>query len=124
MCQHYHTSIGNIINCNFGIDNTDRAACAVSEDVCSKITLLNEQLQCRDEHLRLSSRSFNGNDIERLINSICTSRQCTFYLIFVLSLFCGIALRHQDSLRKYGLTSVSTSCYMEDEARKVTSSCS
>ena len=51
--QRYHTSIYNIIGCNFSINNIDRAASDVSEDICNKITMLNELLQCRDGHLRL-----------------------------------------------------------------------
>ena len=70
--QRYHTSIYNIIGCNFSVNNIDRAASDVSEDVCNKITMLNELLQCRDGHLRLSSTSFNGNDVEQLIHAICT----------------------------------------------------
>ena len=70
--KRYHTSIYNIISCNFSINNIDRAASDVSEDVCYKITMLNELLQCRDGHLKLSSTSFNGNDIEQLIHAICT----------------------------------------------------
>ena len=71
--QRNHTSIYNIIGCNFNINNIDRAASDVSEDVCilcNKITMLNELLQCRDGRLRLSSTSFNGNDIEQLIHAI------------------------------------------------------
>ena len=47
--QHYHTRIYNIIGCNFSINNIDRAASDVSEDVCDKITMLNELLQCRND---------------------------------------------------------------------------
>jgi hypothetical protein len=55
--QRYHTSIYNITGCNFSINNIDHAASDVSEDVREKITVLNELLQCRDGHLRLSSTS-------------------------------------------------------------------
>ena len=70
--QRYHTSIYNINGCNFNINNIDHVASDVPEDVRDKITMLNELLQCRDGHLRLSSASFNGNDIEQLIHAICT----------------------------------------------------
>ena len=73
--QRYHTSIYNINGCNFNINNIDHVASDVPEDVRDKITMLNELLQCRDGpdgHLRLSSTSFNGNDIEQLIYAICT----------------------------------------------------
>jgi hypothetical protein len=70
--QRYHTSIYIKIGCNFSTNNIDRAANDVSEDDSNKITMLNELLQRRNWHLKLSSTSFNGNDIEQLIYASCT----------------------------------------------------
>ena len=63
--QRYHTSISSIISCNFSINNIERAASVVSEDVCDKI---------RD----VVSVSVSRPDFEmsrsRLVNFVGTSR--------------------------------------------------
>ena len=68
--QCYHTRTYNIIDCNFSINNNDLAANDVSVDVRNKITMLNEEFHRRDGHSKLSSTSFNWNDIEQLIRAI------------------------------------------------------
>jgi len=47
-CQRYSTNIGSVIVFRFNIENIDRIANAALDDVCNRVTMLNELLQCRD----------------------------------------------------------------------------
>jgi len=67
------TSINSIISRTFSPNNIDRIACAVSEDICSNVNMLNELIQCRDGTYNLSNSLFDWDDIEQLIIFICTN---------------------------------------------------
>jgi len=47
-CQRYSTNIDNVIAFRFNIENIDRIANSASDDVCNRVTMLNELRQCRD----------------------------------------------------------------------------
>jgi len=64
-CQRYSTNIDIIITYRFNINNIDRVANTVSDDVCNRVAMLNELMQCRDGMLCLSDDSFSGNDVEQ-----------------------------------------------------------
>jgi len=72
-CQRYSTHIDSVIAFRFNIENIDRIANTASDDVCNRVTMLKELLQCRDGMLCLSDDSFSSNDVEQLISFLCTS---------------------------------------------------
>jgi hypothetical protein len=72
-CERYHTSIDSIVNRTFIINNIDRAAGTVSEDIYNSVIMLNELIQCRDGTLNLSNTLFGRDDIEQLITLVCTN---------------------------------------------------
>ena len=72
-CQRYSTNIDSVVTCRFDIKNIDRVANTVSDDVCNRVAMLNELIQCRDGMLCLSDESFSSNDVEQLIYFLCTS---------------------------------------------------
>jgi len=72
-CQRYSTNIDSVIAFRFNIENTDRIANTASDDVCNRVAVLKELLQCRDGMLCLSDYSFSSNDVEQLISFLCTS---------------------------------------------------
>jgi len=72
-CQRYSTNIDSVIAFRFNIENIDRIAYTASDDVCNRVTMLNELLQCRDRMLCLSDDSFSSNDVEQLMSCLCTS---------------------------------------------------
>jgi len=72
-CQRFSTNIDRVIAFRFNIKNIDRIANTASDDVCNRVTMLNELLQCRDGMLCLSDVSFSSNDVEQLISFLCTS---------------------------------------------------
>jgi len=72
-CQRYSTNIDSVIAFRFNIQNIDRIANTVSDDICNRVTMLNELLQCRDGMLCLYDDSFSSNDVEHLISFLCTS---------------------------------------------------
>jgi len=58
----------------FDIKNIDRIAnYTASDDVCNRVAMLNELIQCRDGMLCLSDDSFSSNCVEQLIYFLCTS---------------------------------------------------
>jgi len=68
ICQRHSTNIDSVIAFRFNIENIDRIANTASEDVCNRVTMLKELLQCRDGMLCLSDDSFSSNDVEQLIS--------------------------------------------------------
>jgi len=74
-CQRYSTNIDSVIAIRFNrpIENIDRIANTASDDVCNRVTMLNELVQCRDGMLCQSDDSFSSNDVEQLISFLCTS---------------------------------------------------
>ena len=66
-CQRYNTKIESVVTCRFDIKNIDRTASTASDDVCNRVAMLNELIQCRDGMLWLSDVSFTSYDIEQLI---------------------------------------------------------
>jgi len=47
-CQRYSTNIESVIVFRFNIENIDRIANTASDDVCNRVTMHKELLQCRD----------------------------------------------------------------------------
>ena len=72
-CERYHTSIDSIINRTSPINNIDRIAGTVSEDIYSSVNMLNELLHCRDGTFNLSNTLCDRGDIEQLIILVCTN---------------------------------------------------
>jgi len=73
-CQRYNTTnIDSVIAFHFNTKNIDRIANTASDDVCNRMAMLNELLQCTDGMLCLSDDSFSSNDVEQLIFFVCTS---------------------------------------------------
>ena len=72
-CQLYNTKIESVVTCRFDIKNIDRTANTASDDVCNRVAMLNELIQCTDGMLWLSDVSFTSYDIEQLIYLLCTS---------------------------------------------------
>jgi len=72
-CQRYSTNIDSVIAFRFKIEHIDRIANTASDDVCNRVTMLNELLQCRDGMHCLSDDSYSSNDVEQLVSSLCTS---------------------------------------------------
>jgi len=65
--------LDSVIAFRFSIENIDRIANTVSDDVCNRLTMLKELLPCKDGMLCLSDESFSSNDVEQLISFLCTS---------------------------------------------------
>jgi len=65
-CQRYSTNIDSVIAFRFNIENIDRIVNTASDDVCNRVTMLKELLQCRDGMLCLSDDSFSSNDLKTL----------------------------------------------------------
>jgi len=65
-CQRYSTNIE--ITFHFNIKNVDRIANTASHDVCNRVAMLNESLQCKDGMLCLSDDSFSSSDVEQFIS--------------------------------------------------------
>jgi hypothetical protein len=53
--ERYHASIDCIINHTFSSNNIDRVACAILEDACCNVNMLDELIQCRDGIFNLSN---------------------------------------------------------------------
>ena len=69
-CERYYTNIESIV---LSVNNIDRVAGTVSEDIYSSVNMLNELLHCRDGTFNLSNTLFGTGDIEQLIILVCTN---------------------------------------------------
>jgi len=72
-CQRFTANIDSVNTYRFDIKNIDRIANNASDDVCNRVTMINELLQCRDGMLCLSDDSFSSSDVGQLISFLCTS---------------------------------------------------
>jgi len=84
-CQRIN--IDSVIAFRFNIENIDRIANIVSDDVCNRVTMLKELLQCRDGMLCLSDDSFSSNDVEQLLSLLCTSLVIALFYFYFLIFF-------------------------------------
>jgi len=71
-CQRYSTNIDSVITLHFNIKTNDRIANTASEDVCNRVAMLNDLIQCRDGMLCLSD-IFSSNEVAQLISFLCNS---------------------------------------------------
>jgi len=86
-CQRYSTNIDSVIAFRFNIENIDRIANIALDDVCNRVTILNELLQCRDGMLCLPDDSFSSNDVEQLLSFLWTSLPHFLFLFLFCNLF-------------------------------------
>jgi len=76
-CQRHSTNIDSVIAFRFNVKNIDSIANTASDDVCNRVTMLNQLLQCRDGTFCLSNDSFSSNDVEQLISFYAPANDIT-----------------------------------------------